>query len=92
MEEENQIFKEIISVTQFTYEENSRTIYGPFSICFLSPPQTFGDQNEILSGQKGCTKCSYCDLSPQSILSNKQVNEEIIQKLSQCKREKELDW
>ena len=58
----------------------------------LSPPQTFGDQNEILSGQLGCIECSYCDLSPQSILSNKQANEEIIQKSSQCKGEKELDW
>ena len=58
----------------------------------FSPPQRFGYQNDILSGNKGCTKFSYYELSPQSILSNKQVNEEIIQKSSQCKGEKELDW
>ena len=79
-------------MTQFTTEENSRTIYGPFFICFLSPPQRCGDKNEILSGQRGCTECYYCDLSPQSVLFNMQVNEEIIQKSSQCKGEKELDW
>ena len=92
MEEENQMSKEIISMTQFTSEESRKIIYGPFSTCMFSPPQRYGDQNEILSGQRGCTECSYCDLSPQSIVPNKQVNEKIIQKPSQCKGEKELDW